>query len=193
MKINTTLSLFTAGVLLSASSLVMAHAGAGMAEYDTDGNGTVTAEEILVGKTADFNAANTNTNDDLTLVEFTGLENIIQTRHVNAAFAKINTDTTSDITLTEFTATATGTAATYLTNVFNLADKDANAVLSVAEFTELQSKGSNSGMWEFARLDTDANKFVSLAEFTTVPAAPAAGTAPPAPPAGAKGGKGGKR
>jgi Ca2+-binding EF-hand superfamily protein len=191
MKINTTLSLFTAGVLLSASVFAMAHAGGGMAEYDTDGNGTVTAEEVLAGKTADFNAANTNANDDLTLAEFAGLENIIQTRHVNAAFAKINTDTSSDITLAEFTATATGTAATYLTNVFNLADKDANAVLSVAEFTDLQSKGSNSGMWEFARLDTDANKLVSLAEFTAVPATPTA----PANPGmgGGKGGKGGKR
>lgn len=189
MKINTTLSLFSAGVLLlSASSLAMAHGG--MAGYDTDGNGTVTAEEILAGKTADFNAANTTTTDDLTLAEFAGLENIIQTRQVNAAFAKINTDTTSDITLAEFTATATGTAATYLTNVFNLADKDANAVLSVAEFTDLQSKGSNSGMWEFARLDTDANKLVSLAEFTAVPATPTA----PANPGmgGGKGGKGGK-
>lgn len=185
MKTNTTLSLLVAGVLLSASSLVLARAG--MSEYDTDANGMVTAEEVLAGKTADFNAANTNTNDDLTLAEFAGLENIIQTRRVNAAFTKVNTDTSSDITLAEFTATATGTAATYLTNVFNLADKDANAVLSVAEFTELQSKGSNSGMWEFARLDTDTNKLVSLAEFTVVPAAP---TNPGM--GGGKGGKGGK-
>lgn len=189
MKTNTTLSLLVAGVLLSASSLVLA-GHAGMAEYDTDGNGTVTAEEALAGKTADFNTANTNTNDDLTLAEFAGLENIIQTRRVNAAFTKINTDTASDITLAEFTATATGTAATYLTNVFNLADKDANAVLSVAEFTELQSKGSNSGMWEFARLDTDANKLVSLAEFTVVATATATAHAGMG---GAKGGKGGKR
>ena len=189
MKTNTTLSLFSAALLLSASSLALAHGGV-MAEYDADGNGTVTAEEILAGKTADFNAANTNANDDLTLAEFIGLENIIQTRHVNAAFAKINTDTTSGITLTEFTATAAGTAANYLTNVFNLSDKDANTELSVAEFTDLQSKGSNSGMWEFARLDTDANKLVSLAEFTAVPATPTV----PANPGmgGGKGGKGGK-
>lgn len=187
MQTNTTLSLLVASVLLSTSSLVLAHAGS--PEYDADGNGTVTAAEILAGRTADFTAADADTSGGLTLAEFLNLENTIQTRRIAAAFAKVDTNTDSVISATEFNATATGTSATYLTNVFNLADKNTDAGLSLAEFTELQSKGSNSGIWEFARLDSSADKSVSLTEFTVMPTAPAAGT----PPMDGKGGKGGKR
>lgn len=193
MKTNTTLSLFTAGVLLSVSSLALAHAGA--KEYDTDGNGVVTSEEFVAGRTADFNTADADTSGGLSLAEFVNLENTLQTRRVAAAFASVDANTDSAISLAEFTATATGTSATYLTNVFNLADGNADAGLSLEEFTALQNKGSNSGVWEFARLDSSADKLVSLAEFTAVPTAPANGGTPPAGDAGmgGKGGKGGRR
>lgn len=187
MKTNTTLSIFTAGVLLSVSSLALAHAGA--KEYDTDGNGVVTSEEFVAGRTADFNTADADTSASLSLAEFLNLENTLQTRRVAAAFAAVDTNTDSAISLAEFSATATGTSATYLTNVFNLADGNADAGLSLAEFTALQNKGSNSGVWEFARLDSSADKLVSLAEFTAVPAAPTAGNAA----VNGKGGKGGRR
>lgn len=193
MKTNTTLSLLVASVLLSTSSLVLAHGQGGAAEYDTDGNGVVTAAEMLAGRTADFNTADVDSSTTLTLAEFLNLENTLQTRHIAAAFAKVDTNADSMISVAEFTAGATTTSATYLTNVFNLADKNADAGLSLPEFTELQSKGSNSGIWEFARMDSNSDKLVSLTEFTAMPTAPAAGTNPPAPPMDGKGGRGGKR
>jgi hypothetical protein len=190
MKTNTTLSLLVASVLLSTSSLVLAHGQGGAAEYDTDGNGVVTAAEMLAGRTADFNTADADTSTTLTLAEFLNLENTVQTRRIAAAFAKVDTNTDSVISVAEFTASANATSATYLTNVFNLADKNADAGLSLTEFTELQSKGSNSGIWEFARMDSNSDKLVSLTEFTVMPTAPAVGTQPMD---GGKGGRGGKR
>ncbi|QLQ33917.1 MAG: hypothetical protein HZT40_22415 [Candidatus Thiothrix singaporensis] len=191
MKINTSLSLFTAGALLSASFLAYAHnGGAPASEYDANGDGVVTAAEILAVKTADFTAADVDNSGALSLAEYLNLENTLQTRRIAAAFAKMDVDLDSNITLAEFTASAPANTAAYLTNVFKLADKNADAGVSLAEFTELQSKGANGGVWEFARLDASADQLLSLDEYTAVPAQP---TAPTASAGGERGGKAGKR
>ncbi|MEZ5452577.1 MAG: hypothetical protein R3E93_07090 [Thiothrix sp.] len=181
-----TLSILTAG-LLSTSAIAFAHQGGMGSEYDTDGDGTVTAAEILAVKTADFNAADADASQSLSLAEFINLENTVQTRRIAAAFASVDVDSDSNITLAEFSASAPANAATYLGNAFILADKNGDSGISLTEFTELQSKGSNSGIWEFARMDTSVDQALSLDEFTAVP------TAPVGSAGGDRGGKGGKR
>lgn len=131
--------------------------------YDTNGDGTVTTAEVTAVRTADYNKANTNTADDLTLAEFQNLQSTVQARHIAAVFASLDTDTSSTLTLAELVGSSTATTA--INTAFALADADSNSLLSVTEFTNLQSKGTNSGIWDFARLDTDGSKTVSLTEY----------------------------
>lgn len=131
--------------------------------YDTNGDGTVTTEEVTAVRTADYNAANTNTADELTLAEFQNLKTTVQARQIAAVFASFDTDTSSTLTLAELTGANTATTA--INTAFALADADANAVLSLAEFTNLHSKGTGSSIWDFARLDADGSKALSLTEY----------------------------
>ena len=183
MNNKLTLTCLVSAMLVTMAATASAGTKA-LSEYDTNGDGTVTSAEITAVKTADFNTADVDTSGSLTLAEYLNLEATVQTRRISTAFKSLDTDSSSGISLTEFTTSTSGTTATYLNNVFKLADKDADSALSLAEFTELQSKGANSGIWEFARMDTTVDQLLSLAEYTAVPTAPTGND---------KGGKGGKR
>lgn len=160
------LSLLIAGSLLSLSSIVLAdHVNS---EFDTDGDGIVTAAEVLVVKTADFESA---AGDDslLSLEEFTALQETIQVRRLTAAFEDIDTSGDGLITSDEFIANATTDAQiNRLTNAFTLAETDGDSALSADEFASLHSsKGSD--IMAFVRLDTDYDQAISLAEYTAAP------------------------
>ena len=167
MMNNKTLSTLIAGTLLSVSGF--AFADDHLSQYDTNGDGVVTSDEILAAKTTEFTDADTNGDDALSLAEFQNLQNSLQTSRIESAFDNLDADDDSSITLAELTASASTSASTYLTNVFTLADSNADLTISLTEFTNLQSKGSESNIWEFARLDSNLDQSITLDEYTAQP------------------------
>lgn len=167
MNTKYTLSTLTAATLFAFSSLSYADHGLSSI-YDTDGDGTVTTEEVTAVRTADHTAADTDSTDGLSLAEFTTMQANIRTRYITAAFDKLNTSGDDSLSLEEFTASSTNTTRiAQLTNIFNLADTDANTSLNLAEFTALKA-GGKSPIMQFARLDTDASQQVTLEEYLAV-------------------------
>lgn len=167
MKTNTILSLFAATALLSFSTLSMAKHQNSV--FDTDGDGTTTTAEITAAKTTYFNTADVDDSATLTLAEFANMQTAMKADTLSAAFTSADTDLSSSISLAEFTVNDTNAdKVSYKTNVFTLADANSDAALSLTEYTDLRSKGSNSGIMGFARLDTDYDQLLTLEEVTVV-------------------------
>ncbi|OAI24719.1 hypothetical protein A1355_20450 [Methylomonas koyamae] len=113
-------------------------------------------------RTAEFEAANTDTADDLTLAEYqTYIAGLTDTR-----FDELDADDSADISLSEFVVGKTGKALTLETEVFNLADADASGALSSEEFA-VTALGNSDGevLRRFADMDRDSSLTVSLSEY----------------------------
>lgn len=113
-------------------------------------------------RTAEFEAANTDTADDLTLAEYqTYISGLTDTR-----FDELDADDSADLSLAEFTAGRIGKALTLETEVFNLADADASGALSNEEFAATVL-GNSAGeiLRRFAEMDRDSSLVVSLSEY----------------------------
>jgi len=167
---------FTLIISLALSAPVFARGGHEMgrnsqqldefiAQYDSNQDGTVTAEEIQAARAAEFQQADTNVNGTLELQELQADMESKQAQHQATRFAQIDTDGNGQLSVEEFQNAHpepnTGIAAT----LFGLADQDKNGALSPEEFAALRSPEGQ--IWHhFAQLDSDGDGVISVAEYT---------------------------
>ncbi len=157
------LSIFITAGLLATTSHVSAERG----KYGFHNNkDRTTSEERLAEKTEAFTAADTDSNDNLSLAEFQAMHDTRIAERIAETITELDTDSSTTISQEEFTAQASEYASTYFGNAFTLADSDGDGVLSSAEFTSLMTPANKSVVWKFARKDSDANQSITLEEFT---------------------------
>lgn len=125
------------------------------------------AESKMVAlKTAEFNTANTDTNDDLTLTE---LSTYIANKTADR-FAALDIDTSDTIDLAEFTVKTTFKTIGLATELFTLADADGNESLNLDEFTTTTHGNSRAEIIHyFAGLDKNLDLVISLQEYINRP------------------------
>jgi Ca2+-binding EF-hand superfamily protein len=163
-------------ISLTLSAPVFARGGHGMgmdsermaefiAQYDSNQDGTVTAEEIQAARAAEFQQADTNANGILELRE---LQADMESKHAEQQathFAQIDTDENSQLSAEEFQNAHSGQDTGIAATLFGLADQDKNGTLTQEEFATLRSPEGR--MWHhFAQLDSDGDGVISIVEYT---------------------------
>lgn len=149
-----------------------------LAQYDTDGDGTLSETEKAAMK-ADMEAkrqeliAKFDTDGDgvLNAAERAAAHAAMQAAKLEALKAKfvsLDTDASGGLSLAEFTAGApTGATAAQILQRFTAMDANKDSSLSVDEFTTKPARPiSEQVKAKFASLDTDTSGGLSLTEFT---------------------------
>lgn len=135
-------------------------------EFDSNGDGKVTAQEIQAGLSALFTKIDTTGDKYLSLAEIQAWRASEQVDRFNA----LDTDKSSTLSLAELQAT--GTQKQFPENIteeiFNLLDSDKNASLTWDEYAVLEP-GKGQMIRHFARMDTDNDLQISETEFLTAP------------------------
>lgn len=135
-------------------------------EFDANGDGTVTSEEILAARTEEFGKIDANSDGYITLAELQAWPAKKQAEK----FASLDTDSSGGLSQTEFLSGKTGRAATLGAKVFKLADANGDSSLSLDEFNALAPPEAGRELFRLAALDTDDDGKISLAEYTAEPA-----------------------
>lgn len=156
-----------------------------MSNYDSNGDGTVTMDEVQASRTAEFAAIDSNGDGYAGLAEFIAWGETQQA----AQFNTLDTDQNGALSETEFVGSKTGRHATMASEIFKLADSDGSASLSPAEFQVLDPVSARA-IQGFAHMDTDNDLKVSKTEYLTVPAGRGHGGGAGGP-GGGRGGPGG--
>ncbi len=152
-------------------------------EFDTNGDGQVSAAELQAGLTALFTKIDTNNDGYLTLSEAQAWREASQV----ALFNSLDTDKSTSLSLAELQAD-TKAPEKMSAKLFTLLDGDKNNVLSLEEFS-LLGPGKGGIIHHFADMDTDSDGKVSQSEFLTSKPAHGHHGAPAATNKPAKGGK----
>lgn len=138
-------------------------------KYDTSGDGIISRDEMLAGKTAEFNAADTNADTFLSFAEFKVADDARRVERNTAMFSVMDTDKSSGVSAAEFAAAFADKTAAQAATAFSLiAGSDAS--LSLAEMSALGGTDTGGLVWGFASKDKDADKQLSVAEYTEAPA-----------------------
>lgn len=149
-------------------------------KYDTSGDGIISREEMLAGKTAEFNAADTNADTFLSFAEFKAADDARRLERTSSMFGVMDADKSSSVSATEFAAAFADKTAAQAATAFNLiAGSDAS--LSLEEMSALGSTETGRLVWDFASKDKDADSQLSVAEYTETPAQGAQTTTGAAP------------
>lgn len=133
------------------------------AQYDTDGNGEVTIQEIQAGRSAEFSQYDSDGNAGLSLQELQTLMQNKRTQNRATRLAEMDSDGNGVLSVAEFQAGHRNpvVAAT----LFGLADTDQSATLDVNEMAELKSQQGR--LWrQFAHIDADGDGIISETEFS---------------------------
>lgn len=153
---------------LGLSTSAMARPGHGMAQmaaqYDTNGDGTVTMEEIQAARSAEFQANDTDASTTLNVEEWQALMAKKRAARVAAHLAKLDTDGNGSVSLAEFQAKAPAARVAAAATLFGLADANADGALSAEELAALKSPQGRA--WhKFARMDSNGDGVISEAEY----------------------------
>lgn len=133
-------------------------------DYDLNGDGQITPEEVQAARAAEFPKIDTDGNGFISFAELQTWADAQQT----ARFNKIDTDANGTLTEAEFIAGKPKHAPEGISGrIFKLLDTDGNGVLSLAEFKALG--GQDHLIFRFARMDTDGDNQISNAEYLTPP------------------------
>ncbi len=154
-------------------------------KYDTNGDGIVSRDELIAGKTAEFNAFK-GSDEFLSWDEFKALLDSKTKDRLESIYNVMNTDTTTnaEVTADEFAAAFADKSAAQSATVFALADADNSGSLSMDEWKALHSSDVGGQMWMFAKLDANGDKQLSVDEYVDAPPLP---PVKPAPTGGKKG------
>lgn len=141
-------------------------------KYDTNGDGIVSRDEIIAGKTEEFNAFK-GEDEFLSWDEFKALLDSKTAERLAAIYDVMNSDaeTSPEVTAEEFAAAFADRSATQSATVFALAAGDDNS-LSMEEWTALHSADLGKQMWMFAKLDTDGDQQLTVDEYVATPQPP---------------------
>jgi len=154
---------------LGLSTSAMARHGHGMAhmaaQYDANGDGKVTVEEIQAARVAEFQANDTNGDAVLSLEELQALMQKKRNEHVATRLAELDTDGDGSLSVTEFQAKAPAERAGNAATLFGLADTNNDNALDATELSVLKSPEGR--VWrKFARMDSDGNGVISETEYS---------------------------
>lgn len=135
------------------------------AQYDTNGDGTVTVEEIQAGRAEEFQQNDANGDAVLSLEELKTLMENKRNERIQTRFTELDTDGNGTLSVTEFQAGASEYKAYAAPTLFGLADTNGDNALDSAEMAVLKSPEGR--VWKhFARMDTDGDGVISETEFT---------------------------
>lgn len=140
--------------------------------YDTDGDGIISRDELLAAKTDEFNNADTDTDGYLSWEEFQALAASKEADRLDTAFTLMDADASGDVTVDEFSAMFANKSAYEAETVFAWVAGD-DAVLSAEEFVAMHPEKSTKGMWRFVGMDDDQDGQLSVDEYTDMPKRPA--------------------
>jgi len=164
-------NLMTAGLLLALSApAVLAKPDKGPhfpPEYDLNGDGSVTSDEVTTARTAEFTAMDTDASGYASIAEIEAWLTAKQTER----FTALDSDESSALSQAEFVGSATGKQARRAAKAFKIGDTDQNGELSSAEFAALRPV-SQDLIRLLAAVDTDDDDQISLAEYLAEPAKP---------------------
>lgn len=146
-------------------------------KFDTNGDGIISRDEMLAGKTAEFNAADTNTDTYLSWSEYKTLLDSKQTARLESIFDVMDADNNGSATAEEFAAAFADKPAAQTTTVFKLMAGEDTA-LTLDELKAATAEAAAKDMWKFASMDKDADGQISLTEYTEMPSKPAKPTKP---------------
>jgi hypothetical protein len=162
-----------AGLLLASSATALpafAHGPRGggpfPSEYDANGDGTVTSEEIQAARAEEFAKIDANGDGYISLAELQAWP----AKRQEEKFASLDADGSGSLSQAEFLGDKTGRAATLGAKVFKLADANGDGALSLDEFKALAPPEGGRELFHFAALDTDDDGKISAAEYTAAPA-----------------------
>ncbi len=160
---------------LGLSSAVMARHH-GMMDYDSNGDGSVSKEEIQAGRMAEFKAHDNNKDASLSLDELKTLSTnkrnqrkTVSTNKRNQRMAKrlekLDSDGNGQVTFAEFQTGALKKGKNMSTRVFALADSNQDKVLDAQEMAALKSSEGRV-LFKFAHMDSDGNGLISETEYS---------------------------
>lgn len=135
-------------------------------DFDLNGDGKITPEEIQTAKAAEFPKIDTDNNG---FISFAVLQTWGDAKKT-ARFNKLDTDANGSLSVVEFEAGKPKHAPDgngMSGRIFKLLDTDGNGVLSLAEFKVMH--GQDHLIMHFARMDTDGDNQISNAEFLATP------------------------
>ncbi len=134
-------------------------------DYDLNGDGQITPEEVQAARAAEFPKIDTDGNGFISFAELQTWADLQKTTRFN----KLDTDANGSLTEAEFLAGKPKNAPTDVgVRIFKLLDADGNGSLSLAEFKTMG--GLDNLILHFARLDTDGDSQISQSEYMTPPA-----------------------
>lgn len=139
-------------------------------KYDTNADGILTRDEIIAGKTAEFNEADSDADGYLSWTEFNVLMESKQASRITSIFGVMDADANGSVSADEFAAAFADKSASQTATVFALAAGDDSA-MSEAELAALFGGEADKQMWMFAGLDDDGDGQLSVDEYTDVPPA----------------------
>jgi Ca2+-binding EF-hand superfamily protein len=137
--------------------------------YDANGDGIISRDELLAAKTDEFNNADTDTDGYLSWEEFQALAASKEADRLDTAFTLIDADASGDVTVDEFSAMFTNKSAYETETVFAWVAGD-DAVLSAEEFVAMHPENASKGIWRFVGMDDDEDGQLSVDEYTDMPA-----------------------
>jgi len=134
-------------------------------QFDTDGNGRITREEIEAVRAAEFASTDLDGDGALSYAELQALEQQHKAERLAHRFATLDADDSGAISDREFVDGHPHEGATAAAFVFSTADTDANDRLSLTELEAL--KQLDPSPWHFANLDQNSDGDVSQDEFVS--------------------------
>ncbi len=138
-------------------------------KYDTSGDGIISREEMLAGKTTEFNAADTNTDTFLSFAEFKAADDARRAERTSSMFGVMDTDKSGSVSAAEFAAAFADKTAAQAATAFSLT-AGSDASLSLDEMSALGSSETGRLVWAFASKDKDGDSQLSVDEYTEAPA-----------------------
>lgn len=139
-----------------------------LSQFDTNGDGVVTRDEMDAARLAMFTSGDTDGNSLLSLAEFQALEAANRQTRLQAEFDAMDTDASGAIDADEFQNARPQQTEAVALRIFNYADTNADGTLSL---TELEAMHTPEGrlLTHFAEMDADGDGALSETEFTTKP------------------------
>ena len=156
--------LLTSGLVLSSVFPLTVAAFGPHPNYDLNGDGKITPEEVQTARAAEFTQIDADANGYISFAEMQAWADAKKTAH----FTKVDTDGNGSLTEAEFIAGKPKHAPEGMSGrIFKLLDTDGNGALSLAEFKVM--RGSDHLIFHFARIDADGDNQISNAEFLAAP------------------------
>lgn len=133
-----------------------------LAQYDTNGDGRLSSDEINAARAAEFTAGDSDSSGGLSLAELQAMQVKRQSDELSARFAVLDSDSSGAVSEAELQAMHPLDSAVTAA-VFKLADSDSSGGLNLAELQVLED--NRELWWHFASMDNDADGTVTQAEF----------------------------